>query len=153
MLWVDQAGVLSNPTDACPLGEVAFQHGTRIGVPAILHRTSSLFLDKSDEFLHPRGKNVMIVIAPGVGGDLSPYAARFDYPLFVRSAQRERERGTVWRRQNQNGFAFRKDEARVAAAEARTFLGKVIHRAVTSLGEPVFECGIMGRWFRRSYPG
>ncbi len=69
---MDEAGILADPADAGALGQVPFKAGARIGIPAILDRISDLLLDRLNEFLHPRGKDIVIVIAPGVGGNVAP---------------------------------------------------------------------------------
>lgn len=137
MLRMNKTGILADPADAGPLGEIPFEDGTRIGIPAVRYRPPNLRLDEPDQFLHPCRQDVVIVAAPGIGGDRTPIS----YPLFS-------GRMIVRRRQNKDGLAFRQDGAWVGAAGPRTFAGQVIHRAVMSLRDPVFECGIMGRRFR-----
>ena len=44
-LRMDETGVPADPADARPLGEVALEDGTRVGVPAVLHRTPNLLLN------------------------------------------------------------------------------------------------------------
>ncbi len=70
---MDETGVFADPANACTLGKVTFEYGAGVGIPAVFYRTSNLLLDKLDEFLHAGGEDIMIVRAPGVGGDLRPH--------------------------------------------------------------------------------
>src|SRR5688500_7818695 len=98
LFWINETGVFADPPDAGALGEITFKDGTGIGVIAVPDRTSSLLLDKLNEFLHARGQNVMIVRTPGIGGN-----ARFALTLPAL-----RWRG-IRCSENQNGFALRKN--------------------------------------------
>ncbi len=70
MLWVDKTGILADPAEAGALvsrlrmGPVSVYQRFFIGLPTC----SSI---KLNEFLHPRGKNIVIVITQSVGGDVS----------------------------------------------------------------------------------
>lgn len=134
MLWMDETGVFANPAEAGTLGEITLKDRTAICVPAVLYRTSNLLFDKLNEFLHARWENIVIVVAQSVGGDAS-------LALLLSG---EGVRGS----QNENGFTLGKDFARVRATGTGTIIGKIIHRAMMPLYEPVFECGVVWGWFR-----
>ncbi len=102
---MDKASILADPTDASTLGEISFKDGTAVCIPTVLYRPPSLFLDKLNKFLHARGEDIMIVVAPGIGGD---------FTLSLPSPGGRGIRGG----KNEYGFAFRKDFARVCSAGA-----------------------------------
>src|ERR1044072_7864435 len=132
MVWMEKKGILADPADACTLSEITFKDGTGIRIPAIPDWTSNLLLDKLNKFLHPCREDVMIVVAPGIGGDLTPSPSPHGGWRRVRSGQ------------YQNRFTFWQDCMRVRAAGPGTISGKIIHCAMMSLSEPVFECREMG---------
>src|SRR5688572_29476020 len=72
LLWINKTGVPADPADASALGKITLKDGARVRVPAILYRTPDLFFDELNEFFHPSRENIVIVISPGVGGDVSP---------------------------------------------------------------------------------
>ena len=69
MLWMNETGILADPADACPLSEITLEDGACIGIPAVYYGLANFLFDELNEFFHPVGKNVMIVIALSVGGD------------------------------------------------------------------------------------
>jgi len=75
----------------------------------------------------------VVVVAKSVRGDAKGRRAKVE-------SQR-----LVGQRQNKDGFTFGEDLFGVGAAGAATFFGKIIHRAVLAVCDPVFKSGIM-RW-------
>ena len=83
VLWINETGILADPANARTLGEITLKDGACVAVPAVFYRTSDLLFDKLNEFLHPSGEDIMIVISPGIGGDFASRFLRFDYTRLV----------------------------------------------------------------------
>jgi hypothetical protein len=64
----------------------------------------------------------------------------------------ERSGGLVVCREHEDGSALGENLFRVGTAGARAFFGEIVHAAVMSLREPVFEGGVVRRRFRCGDP-
>ena len=141
MFGMDETGIFADPANPCALGEIAFKDGTGIRVPAIPYRTSNLLLDKLDKFFHASRKNIVIIVALGIG---SNFACNFSLTLSFGHPS-PAGRG-VGRCQHKNGLALRHNFTRVGAAGPGTICRQIRHGAMMVLGKPVFECGEMRGW-------
>src|SRR5215216_5669890 len=95
-----------------------------------------LLFDKLNKLLHPSGKDIVVIISPGVGSNLAPQ-------LYILRRLFWRARRVIGRSQNKDRLAFRQDFARVSPARPGTVPGEVIHRTVVSFGQPGLEGGVM----------
>ena len=68
--WMDQTGVLSNPTKPCPLCKLAFEKRACIGVDSILKRFSGLLLHLCDELTQPLDEEAVVILPLRVRSDL-----------------------------------------------------------------------------------